>query len=45
MKATIQLEHKDITVNLKQPIDISLRLSAEENNPTAWYMDAPKYNP
>jgi len=46
MKATIQLhKKKTITVNLKQPIDISLRLSAEENNPTAWYLDAPKIQP
>lgn len=45
MKATIQLQQKTITVNLKQPIDISLRLSAEENNPTAWYLDAPKIQP
>jgi len=45
MKATIQLNQKEVSVHLNQPIDISLKLSAKESNPTAWYLDAPKIEP
>jgi len=45
MKAKIEIDHKALEVNLNDPIDISLTLSAEENNPTAWYVGAPKIQP
>ncbi|PZW37917.1 putative cyclase [Mesonia algae] len=45
MRAKVQIDHKEFTVNLNLPIDISLTLSAEKNNPSAWYVDAPKIQP
>ncbi len=44
IKAIIQLNGKSYEANLKEPLDISIELSAEEN-PRAWYVDLPKITP
>ncbi|MFD2601778.1 cyclase family protein [Flavobacterium suzhouense] len=41
MLATIE----GFTVNLSQPIDISIPLTNDENNPIAWYIDKPVIEP
>ena len=45
MKATIQHNSQTFTVNLSQPIDISLPLTGDGNNPIAWYLDQPVIEP
>lgn len=42
MIASIQHQNKTFKVDLSKPIDISLCLQANSNNPTAWYVDPPK---
>ena len=45
MKATIELNHKTITVDLSEPLDISIPLRASEKNPLAWYQNKPCVEP
>ena len=45
MKATIHIKDGSFDIDLFKPIDISLPLSASEENPLAWYLDAPKIEP
>ena len=45
MKATIQHNSQSFTVDLSQPIDISLPLSANGHNPIAWYLGQPTIKP
>lgn len=45
MKATITHNNTIFQVDLSQPIDISIPLSADENNPIAWYIDKPVIEP
>jgi len=45
MKATIQHNSQTFTVDLSQPIDISLPLTANGHNPIAWYLDQPTIEP
>lgn len=45
MKTTIQHNNKTYAVDLSQPIDISLPIQNNEQNPIAWYLDQPKINP
>lgn len=45
MKAQIQLNHKTITVDFNKPIDLSLPLQGNTENPIAWYYDAPVLEP
>lgn len=45
MITTIQVHSKTVTVDLSKPLDISLPLKATEENPIAWYLDAPKIYP
>ncbi|WP_297333632.1 cyclase family protein [Flavobacterium sp.] len=45
MTATISCNGTSFTVNLSEPIDISIPLSATENNPVAWYIDKPVIEP
>src|SRR5690606_15005396 len=45
MKAQIQYNKQTFSVDLTSPIDISIPLSASENNPIAWYLDKPKIEP
>ena len=37
--------NKTYCINLNHPLDISIPLSADEKNPTAWYVDAPVIEP
>ena len=45
MKATIQHNSQSFTVDLSQPIDISLPLTANGHNPIAWYLGQPTIEP
>jgi kynurenine formamidase len=45
MTATISCNGTSFTVNLSEPLDISIPLSATENNPVAWYIDKPVIEP
>ncbi len=45
MITTIQLDKETLTVDLAQPLDISITLSGDENNPIAWYLDQPTIEP
>lgn len=45
MKAKIQLNQKNITVDFNKPIDISLPLQGNNQNPIAWYYDPPIIEP
>ncbi len=45
MKARIKIKDQHIEVNLSRPIDISIPIRSGENNPIAWYLDAPKITP
>jgi len=45
MKATIQHNNSTFTVNLSQPIDISIPLTNSDANPIAWYLDKPVIEP
>ncbi len=45
MKATFKIEEQLFTVDLSEPVDISIPLEASEENPLAWYLDAPKIEP
>ncbi len=45
MKAKIEHNGQHFTVDLSQPIDLSITLSATEKNPIAWYLDSPKIEP
>ena len=41
MKATIN----NIQIDLSKPIDISISLTNNDQNPIAWYQDVPKIEP
>lgn len=45
MKATIEHNGAIFTVDLSQPIDISIPLTNNEQNPIAWYIDKPIIEP
>ncbi|MDT0556344.1 cyclase family protein [Patiriisocius hiemis] len=45
MKATIKIKEHLYTVNLSNPIDISIALRASEKNPEAWYLSPPTIKP
>jgi len=45
MKAQIEYNGQHFTVDFTQPIDLSITLSATEQNPIAWYLDYPKIEP
>lgn len=45
MKATIQIQDQNFTVDFSQPLDISLPLTNDNQNPIAWYQDEPKIEP
>ena len=45
MRTTINFKAKDYIVDLSKPLDISIGLRADEKNPVAWYLDAPKITP
>lgn len=45
MQAEIKFSKETIRVDLSKPIDISIRLKGNAENPLAWYLDAPKIDP
>jgi len=45
MKATVRYNGKALSANLSKPIDISIPLTNNENNPIAWYLDKPVIEP
>ena len=45
MITEIQLSNKKVTIDLSQPLDISITLSGDENNPIAWYLNEPTIKP
>lgn len=45
MKAEIHLSNRQITIDLAQPLDISIPLEASPQNPNAWYLEAPVISP
>jgi len=45
MQTTIQYNSRKLQIDLKQPIDISIAISASKNNVNAWYVDEPKIEP
>ena len=45
MKAILQIDHLDVTVDLSKPLDISIPLQGSSRNPEAWYLDPPTIEP
>jgi len=45
MKASITIGDKVFLIDLSKPIDLSIPLTADGDNPIAWYLDAPKITP
>lgn len=45
MKTTIQHNNKIYEIDLSKPLDISLSIQNNEQNPIAWYLDKPEINP
>jgi kynurenine formamidase len=45
MKATITTDKEEFLIDFDQPIDISLVIQPNENNPIAWYLNPPKIEP
>ena len=45
MIASIKHNDKNYTVDFSQPLDISLPLTNNNQNPIAWYQDEPKIEP
>ncbi|MDB4533659.1 cyclase family protein [Vicingaceae bacterium] len=45
MKTTIEHNSKTYQINLSKPLDISMGLRNDKNNPTAWYVNEPRFEP
>ena len=45
MKATIQHNSKNYTIDLSRPLDISISITGKDTNVNAWYVDPPKIGP
>ena len=45
MEARIDIQGKTITVDLSDPLDISIPLRDTDENPLAWYLEAPEIDP
>jgi kynurenine formamidase len=45
MKTTIEHNNKTYQIDLSKPLDISMPLRSGESNPTAWYVNAPRFEP
>lgn len=45
MRATIQHQSRQFTVDLSKPIDISIPLTNTDDNPIAWYIEKPVIEP
>ncbi len=45
MEATLKINNTLVKVNISEPIDLSIELSADTKNPLAWYIDKPQIEP
>lgn len=45
MKATLKVQNQSLTIDLANPLDISIPMNASDNNPLAWYLDKPTIEP
>jgi arylformamidase len=45
LKAAIQIKNQTITIDLSQPLDISIPMKASSQNPLAWYLEKPVISP
>jgi arylformamidase len=45
LKAVIQLKDREVTIDLSDPLDISIPLEASSRNPLAWYQKEPVVSP
>lgn len=45
MHATIQLKNERLTIDLSKPLDLSITLSDDGENPLAWYLGKPQFEP
>ena len=45
MITKILYKEREIKIDLSEPIDISIPLKADDSNPTAWYVNPPKFEP
>ncbi|KIX20799.1 metal-dependent hydrolase [Flavobacterium sp. 316] len=45
MKTTISYKNQLLQINLSQPLDISIPLTNDEENPIAWYQNIPEIKP
>lgn len=45
MKTTIQHNNKTYEIDFSKPLDISLPIQNNEQNPIAWYLEKPEINP
>lgn len=45
MKATLDINNRQITVDLASPLNISIKLRDSVKNPAAWYLDPPRIEP
>lgn len=45
MKATVHYNSRKLSIDLTQPLDISIPLKASQNNVNAWYLNAPEIEP
>ena len=45
LKAKIQLQEQEITIDFSKPLDVSLPLSNTADNPIAWYQGIPEIEP
>ena len=45
MQATINHNNKTYQIDLSKPLDISMPLQGGKNNPTAWYVNEPRFEP
>ena len=45
MIAKIQTIESEVTIDLSQPIDISLSITNTDQNPIAWYIEKPEIEP
>lgn len=45
MQTTIKHNNKTYQIDLSHPLDISIPLRADKQNPTAWYVNEPRFEP
>lgn len=45
MKASLKIKNKTYEVDFSKPLDLSIPLRANQQNPVAWYLDPPEISP